>query len=253
MQAEDYSYLYELEESFWWFAGMREITASLLDTLVSGETKKVILDAGCGTGGNLAWLERYAVGGKVVGLDFNNDALRFCSGRKHERLLRASIADLPFADSSIDLLTSFDVLGQLPVDGSAERAISEMYRVLKPGGVCFTRVAAYEWMRSEHDAALGTYKRFTLGELKSKMEQAGFQTLRATYANSFLLPLAAVRRLALKPLGLANAGSDVKPLAPNLHRLNHLLTGALKREARWLKHPRRKLAAGLSAICVVRK
>ena len=29
MQAEDYEYLYRLEEDFWWFPGMREITAAL--------------------------------------------------------------------------------------------------------------------------------------------------------------------------------------------------------------------------------
>jgi hypothetical protein len=34
MRTEDYEYLYRLEEDFWWFAGMREITAALLDPLL---------------------------------------------------------------------------------------------------------------------------------------------------------------------------------------------------------------------------
>lgn len=66
MKSEDYAYLYALEEDFWWFSGMRDITASLLDPVCARECDRLILDAGCGTGGNLSWLARYAEKGKVV-------------------------------------------------------------------------------------------------------------------------------------------------------------------------------------------
>jgi hypothetical protein len=92
----------------------------------------------------------------------------------------------------------------------------EMFRVLRPGGVAFVRVAAYEWMRSGHDEALGTQRRYKLAQLVERMERAGFRVRRATYANALLLPAAAVRRLVLKPLGLADGGSDVKPLPQGL-------------------------------------
>ncbi len=58
---------------------------------------------------------------------------------------------------------------------------------------------------------------------------------------------------ALALVGLAEAGSDVKPLAPGLLWLNSVLTGVLRGEAYWLRHPRAKLPAGLSAICVAEK
>jgi long-subunit acyl-CoA synthetase (AMP-forming) len=46
MQEEDYAYLYELEEEFWWFAGMRDVTAALLDPLCpDGEGARAALDA----------------------------------------------------------------------------------------------------------------------------------------------------------------------------------------------------------------
>jgi hypothetical protein len=77
--------------------------------------------------------------------------------------------------------------------------------------------------------------------------------LRQTYANGLLLPLAAFRRLVLKRLGLADGGSDVKPLAPSLGWLNGLLLAALRAEARWVRGERRNLPAGLSAICVAAK
>src|SRR5262249_7586252 len=134
MQAEHYEYLYRIEEAFWWFPGMREITAALLDPFLPPRDR-VILDAGCGTGGNLEWLSRYAGNGRIIGIDLISTALDFCRERRHERLVQASATDLPFADRSFDLVTSFDVLVQIPGPGADDQAMREMIRVLKPGGV----------------------------------------------------------------------------------------------------------------------
>ncbi|MBA3766881.1 MAG: class I SAM-dependent methyltransferase [Acidobacteria bacterium] len=253
MRAEDYSYLYTLEESFWWFDGMRAVTAALLDPVCPSGKRRTILDAGCGTGGNLVWLKRYAGDGEVFGIDLISDALSFCRARAHKHLAQASVTDLPFESAMFDLLTSFDVLVQLPGEGADERALNEMWRVLKPGGIAFVRVAAYEWMRSGHDEALGTQRRYSLNLLVERMKRAGFGILRATYANTLLLPVAALRRLVLKPLGLADRHSDVKPLSPRLQWLNRMLAGALHTEAHLLKRPALRLGAGLSAICIAEK
>jgi SAM-dependent methyltransferase len=253
MKPKDYADLYALEEEFWWFAGMREVTAALLDPIFAATNDRVILDAGCGTGGNISWLERYAGNGKVIGIDVAAEALRFCAASHHERLIQSSVTDLPFADSTFDLVTSFDVLVQLPGARSDEQAIRDMHRVLRPGGIAFVRVAAYEWMRSGHDEALATQRRYTLNELTQQMRDAGFNILRTTYANAILLPAAAVRRLLLKRIGLAAKGSDVTPLPPNLEWLNRILAHALRSEARILRNPRASLPAGLSAICIAKK
>ena len=196
MKLKDYADLHDLEEELWWFAGMREITAALLDPLVAVPGDRMVLDAGCGTGGNVSWLGRYAGNGKVIGIDVASEALRFCAASQHERLIQSSVTHLPFADSTFDLITSFDVLVQLPGTGSDEQAIREMYRVLRTGGIAFVRVAAYEWMRSSHDEALATHHRYTLNELTQQMRKAGFNILRTTYANAILLPAAAFSKTA---------------------------------------------------------
>ena len=252
MQPEDHAFLYELEENFWWFAGMREITAALLDPICPKTEARSILDAGCGTGGMMSWLQRYAGNGQVAGVDLSPTAVDFCRLSGHVTAVQASVTDLPFSDSSFDLVTSFDVLVQLPGETSADRAIDEIRRVLKPQGIAFVRVAAYEWMKSSHDTALQTQHRYSLDELIGKMKHAGFDVLRTTHANCLLLPLAVFRRLILKRIGLAS-GSDVKPLPSTLRWLNSALTATLRTEALWLRRPTARLGFGLSAICIAQK
>lgn len=249
MQTEDYESLHALETDFWWFTGMREITAALLNPLLP-RGNRMILDAGCGTGGNVEWLKSYAGNGQVVGIDLVSDALRFCRERGSKPLVQASVTSLPFGDSTFDLVTSFDVLVQLQGKNSDDIAIREMFRVLRPGGYVFVRAAAYEWMRSSHDDALNTQRRYALAALAQKLEQAGFQLLRTTYANSALLPVAALNRLVLKRIGLATRGSDVKPLAPALRWLDRIFKAMLMGEARWFSRSASSLPLGLSAICI---
>jgi len=129
----------------------------------------------------------------------------------------------------------------------------EMFRVLKPGGIAFVRTAAYEWMRSSHDQALSTKRRYDLTTLIDLTTHAGLNPLRTTYANTFLLPAAAFRRLVLKRIGLSDKGSDVKPLAQQLRWLNRPLTASLHKEAQWLTRQNTKFPAGLSAICICQK
>lgn len=252
MQREDYESLAALEANLWWFAGMREVTAALLGPFLC-QVDRRILDAGCGTGGNLSWLKPFAGKGEVIGIDLVTDAIHFCTKQGLENLAQASVTHLPFLDSSFDLVTSFDVLVQLPGQDADTTAIREVYRVLRPGGHVFVRVAAYDWMRSSHDEALATKHRYSLHELKQKLEQAGFRVRRSTYANTALLPLAAFNRLVLKRLGLTSTGSDVKPLPSHFQWLGGLFKAALASEARWLRRSGASLPAGLSAICLAEK
>ncbi len=260
MRDEDFEHLHQLEDTFWWFVGMRDVQAALFDPVVESarpvlraEGERVILDLGCGTGGNLTWLQRYGDGATIGGIDVVEQALLFCRTRGNQHVALASATDLPYADDSCDIATSFDVLVQLPGEGDDERALAEMYRVLRPGGVAFVRGAAYEWMRSAHDTALHTHRRYTLRQLSMLARQAGLEVERRTYANTVLFPVAAVRRLVLMRIRLAAADSDVKPMPRGLRWTNGLLTAAVRLEARLLSRRWACLPFGLSTIVVLRK
>ena len=246
MRAEDFEYLYRLEADFWWFVAMRQIT----DTIVSSQLEARplrILDAGCGTGYQLHHFE--SMGHKVFGCDIAPEAVGWVKKRGFTQVAQASVTDIPLESNSFDLVFSFDVLVQIPVEQS-NQAMKEMYRVLKPGGFLFARVAAYEWLRSSHDEEIHTMHRFTLGELRNALIHSGFRIHHATYANTLLFPVAVVRRF-LKTFGIGR-GTDVKPLSPVLAWINPIFRSILASESVFTRR-RIPLPFGLSAICYAQK
>src|SRR5262249_51552360 len=144
----------------------------------------------------------------VYGLDVTMDALGWVRKRGFQKIIQASVTELPFRPETFDLVFSFDVLQQVPI-GMDEPAIREMHRVLKPGGHLFVRAAAFEWLRSSHDEEIQTMHRFTQPELVKKLTGAGFEVEWCSYANGFLFPVILVRRF-LKHAGIGK-GTDVRP------------------------------------------
>ena len=246
MRDKDFEYLYNIEERFWWFVAMRAIT----DAIVGGELKNRnlrILDAGCGTGYNIGHYQKS--GHSVFALDIASEAIAGVRQRGFQKVCQASVVEIPYASSAFDFVFSFDVLCQVPV-ASGDKAIREMYRVLKPGGFLFARVPAFEWLRSSHDADLHTMHRYACPELRAKLRETGFEVSLATYANTFLFPVVLVRRF-MKRLGIGK-GSDVKPLPSGIGWLDSVFRGILGAEARVLGSGGR-LPFGLSAICYAQK
>jgi SAM-dependent methyltransferase len=248
MNAAEYEAMYRVEDTLWWYTGMRRVSEALLSGILRPGMR--ILDAGCGTGGNLQWLRRF---GQVWGIDLSSEAMRFCRERDLDTVSRASVLDLPFPHGAFDLVTSFDVIYHLDVADDVA-ALREVRRVLRPGGVALVRVPALEQLRSEHDAAVHTRQRYSLDELRAKLSSAGFVIERACYANTLLFPLAAASRLIARRNGhLAMARgdehrSDVHPVSPVV---NAVFGAAMRLEAALVGQV--KFPVGLSAFAVARR
>ncbi len=247
MRAEDYELLYELEESYWWFVGMRAIADVVIPQHRGGERLRA-LDAGCGTGFNLTY---YESGGNhdLYGLDISADAVDGVRKRGFRKLAQASVTEIPFQSGAFDLVFSFDVVCQIPIN-TIQLGISEMHRVLKPGGSLFIRVPALEWLRSSHDEELHTFHRFTREELVRRLEDAGFEVRWSSYANTLLFPVVVLRRL-LKHIGIGR-GTDVRPLPAGLAWLDSIFRTLLLQEAKIFKSGK-TLPIGLSVICYAAK
>ena len=173
----------KLEDTHFWFVSRRRIFFDLLDRLLSRRSDRKILEIGCGAGGLMGPMERY---GQVHGLDIDFEYLRFCKNRGFNRLICGSGYELPFADASFDLVTLFDTMEHIPDD---VRALQEARRVLRPGGLVFVSVPAYQWLWSQNDRIAHHHRRYTMRGLRRTMRTAGLEPQRLTYFNSLLLPL----------------------------------------------------------------
>jgi SAM-dependent methyltransferase len=245
MKLTEYETMFRVEDTLWWYRGMQAITRALIERTYPRGAGLKILDAGCGTGAAMSYLADY---GAVTGLDFVPLAVRLARRRAHTRLACGSVLELPFASESFDLVTSLDVLPML--DARTRRdvvALTEIARLLKVGGRLLVRVAAYDWLRGAHDRLWDVQHRYGLAEMRAKLEQAGLTVEHSTYANMWLFPIAALKRLS-EPLFPEQEQSDISLSAGPF---NGVLAAILASEAPLAA--RRSLPFGLSLILIARK
>jgi ubiquinone/menaquinone biosynthesis C-methylase UbiE len=98
---------------------------------------KKVLDIACGTG---ILSEQFArMGAEVTAIDLTQKAVeltkkRFEVGHLEGTILQADAQNLPFENESFDFVCAWGCLMHMP---QTEKAISEIHRVLKPGGKMF--------------------------------------------------------------------------------------------------------------------
>jgi DNA gyrase subunit B len=97
-------------------------------SLCQVDKEAVALDVCCGSGVVGASFKGKVK--KVIGLDLTPEMVNLAKQRLDE-VHQGNVYDLPFPDRSFDLVCTREVLHLLPFP---ERPISEIYRVLKPGG-----------------------------------------------------------------------------------------------------------------------
>jgi SAM-dependent methyltransferase len=230
----------ELEEHHWWFVSRRRILLSVLQRNLTPERQFEVLDAGCGGGATMDSVRCY---GRVRGLEISKAALQHNREQGREVIL-GSVEQIPFTGDSFDLALALDVIAHVQDD---LKALEELFRILRPGGSLLVTVPALRMLWSAHDAANGHYRRYALGELRQRIEAAGFEIVEATYFNTLLFPAV----LAIRVLGRLRSKSSTSDVAEVPQPLNTLLEKVFSLEARVVGRVR--LPFGVSGLCFARK
>ncbi|MGI9034784.1 MAG: class I SAM-dependent methyltransferase [Pyrinomonadaceae bacterium] len=118
----------------------------ILKNRFSNEMK--ILDAGCGGGRNLIYFMRQNF--QVFGVDQNSEAIEYIRSLARtlapkispENFQISNIEKIPFADENFDVVISSAALHFADDERHFDEMLREMWRVLKPAGMLFARLAS---------------------------------------------------------------------------------------------------------------
>lgn len=179
MESEFARQYYESARSdHWWFQGRAELVGALLaqSTTVSG----LALDLGAGSE------SLFPAEFDVIKLDLVRPAGDLKS------FVQASALELPFPDQKFDAVGAFDLIEHVADAGSL---MSEIARVVSPGGVVLATVPAYQWLWSPHDERVGHIRRYEREEVASLFKGAGLRIVWCSSFYGFLVLPAIVRKL----------------------------------------------------------
>lgn len=220
MLNHEYDTMREVEDGYWWYQVLRQITVEEVSMCSGGRGRLKLLDAGCGTGGTLDWIAKRHGDFELHGVDLSTLAVEHTKKRGFTNVEVSSVETLPYPDNFFDGLVSLDVLYHEGLD--EEKALAEFYRVLKPGGFLILNLPAFDALRGRHDIAVGGARRYTANQVRFLTHQQGFTTAKIHYWNAWLFfPILLWRRFTLwiTREGDPDAKSDLKPLSLSLSRI----------------------------------
>jgi SAM-dependent methyltransferase len=194
-----------MEADHWWFAGRRSIIETTIRRLIPLSDEATILEAGCGTGGNLRLLQSI---GELHAFEFDEEARRRAESKSNIRIPFGALpAEVPDQGQNYDLIALFDVLEHVEEDSASLKALSVK---LRDGGRILLTVPAYPWLWSRHDERHHHFRRYSKTTVSKAAREAGLRVEHAFYFNTFLFPVAVGLR-ALKMTFRRDTPDDEMP------------------------------------------
>jgi SAM-dependent methyltransferase len=229
MEHLEYERLREHEERYWWHVGRRDLLAAILRRHVAPSPDRVGFDIGCGTGANFSLLAPY---GRFFGSEITGELWTKGRPRPARAVAIARGEALPVRAKSVGLCTFFDVLEHVDDDVAF---LSEVRRVLVPGGLALLSVPAYPYKR-----------RYVRRTLEDAVRRAGLRRVRLTFGMTTMFPLIAGFRMFAKALPRRGPAKTSYVATPG--PVNALLAKILRAEAAALS--RVDLPFGTSIFCL---
>jgi 2-polyprenyl-3-methyl-5-hydroxy-6-metoxy-1,4-benzoquinol methylase len=251
MKADFYTTYFAVEKNHWLMKVRRKITLDQLARVaqisvgVSENTNKRVLDFGAGSG---VLVHELAQGGvESYGVDTSEEAVAYgtAHGVLHLSVLTPH-APLQFPDEYFDCVIAMDVLEHVRDE---QGVLSELKRVLKPGGTLVITVPAYMFLWGRQDEVSHHFRRYSLGRLIEVLcTSGGWTIVKRSYFNTLLFPLVALVRVGSWMLNRTHHGSDFDL---NNRVLNGVCYGIFSFERHILKHI--NFPFGVSALLVAKK
>jgi SAM-dependent methyltransferase len=197
---------FQIEDQSFWFRHRNDCIRELVRNFPP-RGNGAIFDVGGGNGFVAKGL--MDAGWDVVLVEPGPSGARNAKKRGLEHVICGTTHSAGFKNGSLPAIGVFDVVEHIEDDLGF---LLHLRDLLKPGGMLYLTVPAYNFLWSHEDVNAGHFRRYTLGAMEKKLIQAGLNPVFGTCIFGFLpLPVFLFRTLPYR-LGLARAGSAGKEL-----------------------------------------
>lgn len=232
----------KIEANHWWFVERRRLFATLIQQ-AGIPADATVVDIGTGTGANLRLLREMGFA-RIIGIDPSAEAAHWCAEKGLGAVQKGDIRALPLSDRSADLVLATDVVEHVMED---DKALSEIRRILRPGGVALITVPAFPSLWGLQDERSHHYRRYRMGHFVQLLTLTGLAVERKFHFNYLLfVPIYLARRL----MGLLRIELDSENEV-NSPLLNRLLGAVFRLDIRTA--PNLKPPFGVSILALARR
>jgi SAM-dependent methyltransferase len=239
MEKATYRRMAEIQNRHWWYEARRRILSAFIHRMNLPPEAR-ILEAGSGTGANLAMLSQFGVVQGFEPDDFARDHAWQCAGVETARGFLPD--DVPFP-GPYDLVGAFDVIEHIEDDAGS---LAALCRLTKPGGYALFTVPAFMFLWSAHDRANHHFRRYRHLQFRALLERAGYEVTYISYYNTLLFPVVVAVRFLKKTLRLQDSPDDNMPRWPFL---NMILRTIFAAERFMLGKVRLPFGVSIIALC----
>ena len=242
MERTVFNRLDQLEGQHWWFAARRKILKNVITQFAPKKANLRVMEAGCGTGGNLQMLSSF---GKLDAFELDDEARVIAKSKLPMDVKSGMLPDhVPYQDGSFDVVVAFDVIEHVEKD---VESLAKLGKQLAPGGRLVMTVPAMPWLWSKHDETHHHFRRYTSASLNEALVKAGLKPVRISYFNTLLFPLIAGLRLVRKMFGITETADDAMPSPA----VNGILKSIFGFESNWVG--RVSMPVGVSLLAVAQR
>jgi SAM-dependent methyltransferase len=173
------------DEDHYMSVASREQAVSSLERWID-VPEPVILDIGCSSGYTLRLLRRRMPRATLLGADYVRRPLeKLGAAIPGLPLFQFDVTRCPLEDDSVDAVVLLNILEHIEDDG---RAIQQIHRILRPGGLAAIEVPAGPHLYDIYDQRLMHFRRYQLKELTLLIRRIGFQIVKASHLGFFFYP-----------------------------------------------------------------